>query len=271
MSENPILSIVIQSFERPDLLNGCIWSLHENLLDDLSMPYEIIIADDGSGSETLDFISTLPHDKLLVNTKKVEGKGPGYILNKANNIAEGKYIMHVEDDFWIVHPFAQAELEVLMKALDTIDGLELIRLRRILCDNSWEYRLKEYFNQAECIIHKIEHENRVYNFRVFKKYEPEHKGKPIPDGPSYKYGGPSYQYVGNPHLRKKSMLNTIGLYPEDISVWGLENAYTKVFRDSPYRSGRMMKGWFSHVGGKQTTKDKERTFYGKTEGRRYGA
>ncbi len=265
MNEKPILSIVIQSFERPELLNGCFWSLHENLLDDLDIPYEIIIADDGSNIETINFIGELPCHKLFVNRKKEEGKGPGYTLNEANRMASGKYIMHIEDDFWLVHKFEQEELEVLMEALDTIDKLELIRLRRILCDNGEIYRIKEYVNQSEREIHRIGHKDKTYSFRVFKKYEPEHKGKPIPDGPSCFYGGPSYQYVGNPHLRKKSMLDIIGRYPEDISIWGLENAYTKTFRESSYRSGRMMKGWFSHVGGKQTTKKKKSTFMAKGE------
>jgi len=261
----PILSIVIQSFERPDLLNGCIALLHENMLDDLTMPYEVIIADDGSNQKTLDFVNTLPHDKLFVNTKKAEGKGPGYTLNEANRIAEGKYVMHIEDDFWLVHKFKQEELEAVMKALDTIDNLELIRLRRILCDNAEIYRIKEYINMSEPDLHKIEHKGETYCFRVFKRFAPECKGKQGKDGPGCEQGGPSYQYVGNPHLRKRSMLDTIGPYPEDISIWGLENAYKKTFRGSPYRSGRLMRGWFLHVGGKQTTKGKKNTFMGKDE------
>ncbi len=265
MEIKPVLSIIIQSFERPDLLNGCFWSLHEHLLGHLKIPFEIIIADDGSNKETLDFIDTLPYDKLFINTKKAGGKGPGYTLNNADRMADGKYIMHIEDDFWIVHKFEQTELEVLMKALDTIDKLELVRIRRILCDNAYEYRIKEYVNMSEREIHRIKHGGKEYCFRVFKRYEPKHKGKDGKDGPSCIYGGPSYQYVGNPHLRKWSMLKTIGPYPEDISVWGLENSYTAKFRESPYRSGRIFKGWFSHVGGKQTTKNNENTFRGEVE------
>ena len=261
----PILSIVIQSFERPDLLNGCIALLHENMLDDLVMPYEVIIADDGSSDKTLDFVRTLPHDKLFVNTQKADGKGPGYTLNEANRMAEGKYIMHIEDDFWLVHKFEQVELEALMKALDTIDNVELIRLRMILCDNAELYRIKEYVNMSEPVTHKIVHGGKTYNLRIFKRYMSKYKGKTGKDGPGCEQGGPSYQYVGNPHLRKRSMLDTIGPYPEDISIWGLENTYTKTFRESPYRSGRLMRGWFLHVGGKQTTKGKENTFMGKDE------
>jgi len=264
MSDKPVLSIVIQSFERPDLLNGCLLSMHENFLDALTMPYEIIIADDGSDKETINFINTLPHNKLFVNREKAAGKGPGYTLNQANDMAEGQYIMHVEDDFWVVDKFKQAELEVLMRALDEIEDLELLRLRRIMCDNAEIYRIKEYFNMSDEAF-KFMNTGEWYCVRLFRRFSPEHKGKQGKDGPGCEYGGPSYQYVGNPHLRKRDMLEKVGRYPEDVSIWGLENNYTSTFRESKYRSGRMMRGWFFHVGGKQTTKKNENSFMGETE------
>ncbi len=270
MSE-PILSIIIQSFERFDLLHGCYWSLRENLLDELKLPYEVIIADDGSNKDTINLINTLPHDRLFVNREKANGKGPGYTLNEANKMAKGEFIMHLEDDFWLFHKFEQEELEALMNAFHIVDNLELIRLRRILGDNAELYRMKEYFNMTENKVWGIMGKEKGYTLRVFKKYMPEHKGKKFAEGPSCLLGGPPYQYVGNPHLRKKDMLDKIGQYPEDISVWSLENNYATMFRESEYRSGRMLKGWFSHVCGKKSTKDKESAFYGSTERKSRGA
>ncbi len=246
MGEKPVVSIIIQSFERPLFLEGCVKSLNENLIDKLGVPSEVIIADDGSGQEVKDLIARLPHDKEFFNTKKNEGKGPGYTLNEANKMAEGKYTLHLEDDFWMVHEMTTGDLMSCAHALDQIEGMELIRLRRLLWDNAETYRLTEYMNWSEEKTYRID-------CNLFRMYQ-EHDFKKRPDT------GPSYQYVGNPHLRKGDMWERLGPYPEDVSIWGLENKYAGMFRDAHFRSGRMMKGWFTHSGGKVSTKEIEGSF-----------
>lgn len=246
MAEAPKVSIIVQSFERPLFLEGCIKSLHENMLYNLDFPYEVIIADDGSGQEVKDLIARLPHDKEFFNTEKDKGKGPGYTLNEANKMAEGQFTLHLEDDFWLIHEFTQRDLEACMEALVTIEGMELIRLRRLLWDNAETYRLTEYMNWSEDKTYRIDG-------RLFRMYQ-EHDSKKRPNT------GPSYQYVGNPHLRKGDMWKRLGPYPEDVSIWGLENKYAGMFREAKFRSGRMMKGWFTHSGGKVSTKEIEGSF-----------
>lgn len=246
MGQKPVLSIIVQSYERPKYLEGCIKSLYENLLDMLTLPYELIIADDGSSDEVMELIERLPHDRLFVNTKKDEGKGPGYTLNEANKMAEGEFTMHIEDDFWMIHEMSVDELLVCMKALRTIEGMELIRLRRLLWDNAETYRLTEYMNWSEEKTYRVD----GVLFRMYQKFESAKQPNT----------GPSYQYVGNPHLRKGDMWERLGPYPEEASIWSLENKYAEKFRNAGFRSGRTMKGWFTHSGGKESTKEIKGSF-----------
>lgn len=228
------ISVIIQSFERPDALGPCISYLQENLFSNLTkLSYELIIADDGSRKkEVLKILDESNCSKVFQNIPKT--KGPGYTLNKACEMAEGKYIIHVEDDFWLVHPIREKHLRVYFTAFKKIPNLELIRLRRIIGDNAENYRLDEYKNKTEKKIYEF---NKM-EFRIFKPYS---------------RGGVSYQYTGNAHIRRRSTLSKIHYYPENQSIWGLENTMASRFRKANFKTGRFFDGWFTHIGDKTGT------------------
>jgi len=228
------LSIIIQSFERSDLLDQNLKLLHERMLPHLkNTTFEIIIADDGSTNEEIfEVVEKYGYDEFFTN--KGKEKGPGYTLNQAHLLSCGKFTMHLEDDFWLVNQFDDNDFQRCIAAFEKISNLGLIRLRKLHGENSEERRLNEY-------VTKTLPERHTFNGKEFAVFK------------SFWDGGPTYQYTGNSHIRKRCVLEDLQMYPEDKCIWGLENAMADRFIKSKYHSGLFYKGWFTHKSDKTSS------------------
>jgi len=227
-----LISLIVQSYERPDKLKGCLEYLKKNLLDGLrTVDYELTVADDGSVNPAVKDIlgsqlcTDICHRVLITDDRS---RGPGYLLNKACENLRGDFTIHIEDDFWLLNPMHEDDLFACFEAFSKIKTLELIRLRRIIGDASEKYRLNEYETGSEPGMYAFGGKE----FRMFKLY---------------KAGGPSYQYTGNAHVRRGDTWLRLGPYPEGVDIWGLENRYAARFRHKGFRTGRFKDGWFSHT------------------------
>lgn len=95
-------SLVLATYNRPDALELVLMSL----LKQKQLPYEIIIADDGSKEETKVIVDNF-RNKFSVPLIHIWHEDKGFrktaILNKALYHAEGEYLIQIDGDV-ILHP-----------------------------------------------------------------------------------------------------------------------------------------------------------------------
>jgi len=247
MKKNPLISITILSYNRPAFVQECILLLDGNLLKGAkNINYEIIIADDGSDEETRKIYETPLQNFTGKNgDNKIEKvfisddrkRGIGYVLNEANKMAEGDYVLQVEDDFHLIRLFTEEQMFGVIEALETIQGMELCRLRNLDAGHNTRRHREDLDNTTE---------PKTYNFsgmefRMYKKYD-------LTPGFPKDEQGPTYQYTGNAHLRRGDFWKRMGPFRENVPAGGVENGYAGKFIEKEFRSGAFMPGWFFHAG-----------------------
>lgn len=93
---NPLVSIIIPTFNRAGFLSRCINSCLSQTCKDI----EIIVVDDASTDTTSDYILSL-RDKRLKYIKHAANRGPAAARNTGLKTAKGEYIAFLDsDDEW---------------------------------------------------------------------------------------------------------------------------------------------------------------------------
>lgn len=96
------LSVVILHYNRPWCLELALAALRPALTRS-ALPYEFIIADDGSDERLHPFLKGLGADQLYIQPNRVnDGSGSTvfYTLQAAYQMASLPYLLYLEDDFW---------------------------------------------------------------------------------------------------------------------------------------------------------------------------
>lgn len=91
---NPKFSIIIPNYNKGKLIKNCLDSIfNQNIARD---KYEVIVIDDGSTDNSLEFIDE--YDITLLKSNRL---GAGGARNKGMEIAKGEYIILLDsDDFF---------------------------------------------------------------------------------------------------------------------------------------------------------------------------
>ncbi|MEO5947892.1 MAG: glycosyltransferase, partial [Chitinophagaceae bacterium] len=117
-------SICVSTYNRPDALLLCI----ESLLKQSYLPNEIIIGDDGSGSETAELIALFQH-KTNIPILHVWQPDEGYRLaacrNKSFAAAKGEYIIQIDGDV-ILHKHFVADHLRMAKSGTFVSGSRVL-------------------------------------------------------------------------------------------------------------------------------------------------
>lgn len=111
----PSSSLIISTYNWPEALELCLLSVADQVI----LPHEVIIADDGSGQETRELIERF-QETFPVPLLHVWHRDSGFrkteILNKAIKASSSVYIVQVDGDV-ILHPsFVKDHLEIAEKA-----------------------------------------------------------------------------------------------------------------------------------------------------------
>ena len=99
MAKKIDLSIIIVSYNTKDFLKKCLESLYSSIAGSSLLSVEIIIADNGSSDDSLQFINSLKEKEL--NLKIIDNKS-NLGFAKANNLAikksSGRYVLFLNPD-----------------------------------------------------------------------------------------------------------------------------------------------------------------------------
>jgi glycosyltransferase involved in cell wall biosynthesis len=110
MNDKPIISVVISTYNSLEWLKKTLWSYEHQIFRN----FEILIADDGSGSETVDFIQSYSNNANRV-VKHVWHEDNGFqksaILNKALLQCEADYVVMSDGDCLAREDFLQIHYE----------------------------------------------------------------------------------------------------------------------------------------------------------------
>lgn len=103
--QEPLISVIVPTFNRPDKLRGCLAALAK--LDYPRNRFEVIVVDDGSPT-LLDSVVSGFREWLNVNLIRQENSGPAKARNRGAAIARGELLAFTDDDCapdakWLAH------------------------------------------------------------------------------------------------------------------------------------------------------------------------
>lgn len=110
MFQDPIISVVISTYNSLDWLKKTLWSYEQQTF----RPFEIVIADDGSNNETVNFVKQYQQscDRLIRHVwHKDDGFQKSSILNKALLACTTDYVIMTDGDCLAREDFVQVHYE----------------------------------------------------------------------------------------------------------------------------------------------------------------
>jgi hypothetical protein len=135
-------TVIVPTYNRPQELELCLLSLAQQS----QLPDEVLIADDGSGSETLQIIERFSQSsECPFPLKHIWQEDDGFrkprILNETIRSSSGDYLLFIDGDclahrHWLRHHLLQAEPDAILggKRVDLGESFskELLRMRRLV-------------------------------------------------------------------------------------------------------------------------------------------
>ena len=114
-ASNPIVSIVIVTFNKWELTETCLKSIKTNV----SLPYEIIILDNASTDQTREELKNLTDVKVVLSNENLQ-------FLKGNNLATesavGEYILFLNNDTEV----KSSTVESMVETIRNVDRCEAV-------------------------------------------------------------------------------------------------------------------------------------------------
>ena len=123
MKEQPIVSVIIPVKNTGKYINKCLDSIISQTLKII----EIIVVDDNSKENILQYISFYLEDPRINYIKLNQTAGPGGARNKGLEIAKGQYIGFCDSDDWIDIDYFQQAVSIMDASEADIGMFSLIR------------------------------------------------------------------------------------------------------------------------------------------------
>jgi glycosyltransferase involved in cell wall biosynthesis len=109
-------SIVIPTYNRLPILQKCLTALENQQYQEIITDYEVIVVDDGSTDQTLEWLENnqvkLPHVRWFCQVHQ----GPAAARNLGVEQAKGDTIIFIDSDLVVTEIFLQSHAEALKKS-----------------------------------------------------------------------------------------------------------------------------------------------------------
>jgi glycosyltransferase involved in cell wall biosynthesis len=211
----PLVSVVVVGYNRLELLRKTITSF----LNTTTYPrnsLELILCDDGSPESVQDQMRLLPFDVFLMAS---ENRGMGNNTNKGIRAAAGAYILQLQDDWECGGPrdFIEAALDLLEERSD----VALISL--------WEP-----------LVGPLER-RKLNSGRIAQIYT---------NRKEWRSNVCEYVYSDRPHLKRRTLHETLGFYLEGKAVDKVELDFCRRFEKASAANAAFIEGYscFTHTG-----------------------
>jgi GT2 family glycosyltransferase len=91
------ISVVVPTYQRPELLAACLESLAGQDVDPAA--FEVVVVDDGSGEATAEVLRSAARDRPGLRWESLPAnRGPAAARNRAVALATGRWILFLDDD-----------------------------------------------------------------------------------------------------------------------------------------------------------------------------
>ena len=201
------LSVVLVTYNRALILRQTLSSLR-HALDEAGLSYEFIIADDCSDTPHRELIDSIS-DARVVRTMANAGLGAN--VNNGLAAVRGRFVLQVQDDWTCV--FGRA-IVTAMRILEANRDIGIVQLTEVNSDTDAETR----YLGADI-------------FRVFRN-----------DRLPWRRRCSVRPYSDQPHVKRREVVQDIGLYLEGVPMTECENDFKKrVARQTRWRVA-MLKG-----------------------------
>ena len=133
------ISVVIPTYNRLPILRKCLMALEEQELSDSKVRgYEVVLVDDGSTDDTLNWIAenraNLPHVKVLEQSR--QGAAAARNLGVVN--AVGDTIIFIDSDLVVTASFLQSHADALVTAQRKLKSDRLFTYGAVINTNNFE-------------------------------------------------------------------------------------------------------------------------------------
>ena len=97
MSDTPIISVIIPTYNQSEFLGRCLRSILNQIIP--KEEYEIIVINDGSDDQTSKVLKIYENQISIIENKN--NKGLPYSINKGIKSAKGRFIVRVDSDDYV--------------------------------------------------------------------------------------------------------------------------------------------------------------------------
>jgi glycosyltransferase involved in cell wall biosynthesis len=137
-------TIVIPTYNRKPILEKCLKALeNQNFTNKTVENYEIVLVDDGSTDDTLDWLSqekeNLPHVHLYTQ----DHQGPAAARNLGVKNAQGDTIIFIDSDLVVTPQFLQAHADALIEGQEKIGSDRLFTYGAVINTCNFENPTQE--------------------------------------------------------------------------------------------------------------------------------
>ena len=141
-SDEPVVTIVVITYNQPELVYGCLASIAETL-GASALPVEVIVLDNGSKRETLEVLSRVTGAKVIYSETNLH-----FLLgvNRAAKSARGRHILLLNSDAQLV----PGTLEAAVRTLESAPDIGAVGARIVLPDQTLQEAGSIIFSDGGC-------------------------------------------------------------------------------------------------------------------------
>jgi glycosyltransferase involved in cell wall biosynthesis len=164
---SPKLSVVVSSYNQRNYIIDCLEAI---VSQDIDVPYEVVISDDGSKDGTREMIDefALKYPDLIRVLPNESNVGPARNYFRAHNAARGAYVAHIDGDDIMLPGKLKAQVAVLEANPDCV--LVIHRARYFNDSRSYVTETGELPSGNELTFYSIEENARWGTIAVHSSY-----------------------------------------------------------------------------------------------------